>query len=446
MNDCINCYNNGLNKIDQKTDNADIILILPEQYEADSATIINKYNLRGITKYIIWSDSLLNRLTHGGRSVIAFTSKYRNLLFRYDLEGLPDYLFNYLHQATKPIDTLFPDNPNVAQGVNLLNPFYVNKNKIFIINKVLDKVQGYNLLSGKKFLDFSIPDSVIQRTFAYSGIPSSKCKENHDILQRAHISPIEINSLAFESDTIMVVFTNYYFTVEEDSTIKRDNVNIINISNKDIVHVDHFSPGFKNQWDYNRNYWASTRPVYFYNNHFYFYLYSFPDEGQPYDFNVLGAFSPNKNGSLRLDQVNPLKTPTLYSKSTSCMYPVFNQGYFAFPLIDTLYSVAGDQPPIPLNFIPEQVRFKVPDERCNHGIFINAFYITRDYVWVAYSNNAERYETVVRHNRHTGKNLFATKKINITTDISAHFDPVNPDYLLFTLPNRNGMLYRAKMF
>jgi hypothetical protein len=116
-----------------------------------------------------------------------------------------------------------------------------------------------------------------------------------------------------------------------------------------------------------------------------------------------------------------------------------------------LYSVAGNLPLIPLNIIPEKDKFESPEDRCSKGIFINGFYMTDDYVWVSYSdhakvNHARNFETVVRHNRHTGENLFSKKKINFDYSLTSCFDPINPDYLLFTLPNKNGVLYRAKMF
>jgi hypothetical protein len=176
------------------------------------------------------------------------------------------------------------------------------------------------------------------------------------------------------------------------------------------------------------------------------FMYSTPEKGQLYDYYVLGGFKPDKNGSYVLNKLNHQKNPPLYSQSLSCVFPTFNQGYFAFRLIDTLYSISGKQAPIPLNIIPDDYQFSTPGERCNKGIFIDGFYITDDYVWVAYSNNTKNYETVVRQDRHTGKNTVSKKYITVHTGIFTRFDPIDPDYLLFTLPNKNGILYRAKMF
>lgn len=448
MNDCINCYSNSLNKINQKGDSVDVILVISESYESDSIKIINKYNLHGITKNIIWSDSLLIWLTHGGRSVIAFTSKYHNLVFRYDLEGLPDYMFDYLHRAGKPIDTLFPAYPNMALGASIINPFFIHENKVYFMDKVLDEVKAYDLLSGKRILNFSIPDSILKKAFAYSGLPSVQYEEQQQILQRAHMAPYGINSLVFfNRDTVGIVFTNYYFKIERDSTLCRDNINILQIVESKVVGTRHFPVSFKNAMDQNKEYWVSGNDVYQDNDYLHSFMYMMPEKGHPYDYYVLGGFKPNKNGIYELDKLNPKKNPHLYSQSMSCIFPTYNQGYFAFPLIDTLYSVSGNQPPIPLNIIPENYQFATSGERCNKGIFIDGFYVTDDYVWVAYSNNTKNYETVIRHDRHTGKNKVSQKAITFNNGgIFTRFDPINPDYLLFTLPNKNGILYRAKMF
>lgn len=451
MNDCINCYNNGLNKIAQKAGNADVIIVMSQVYERDSAKIIRKYNLRGITKNIVWSDSLFTLLTHGGRSVIAFASKYHNQILRYDLEGLPDGVFNYLKRYTKPLDTLFKRYPSVAQTSGILNPFFVHQNRVYFINKITDRVQGYDLLSEKRILDFSIPDSILKNTFSYSGIPASQYKQQHEILQHAHMAPYEINSLIFNQDTIFVVFTNSYFTVGADSTLRRDNLNFIALVGGRIVDTKHFPIFFKNQLDQNKGYYVSNHSFYDYNSRVYSFLYFFPKSGQPFDYHVLGSFIPDNRGSYVLNQLSPMKNPPLYKESLSCAFPVFNQGYFALPLIDTLYSVSGEQPPIPLDFIPKKYQYKTATDRCVKGIVIKGFYLTDDYVWVSYfnyseENNSGNHETVVRHNRHTGANEKSSKIIQFGYSMSARFDPIDPDYLLFTLPDISGELYRTKMF
>lgn len=447
MNDCINCFNNGLNKVDKKTNSVNVILVMSELYESDSTQIINKYNLRGITKNIVWSDSMLNWLTGGGRSVIAFTSKYHNLVFRYDLEGLPDDMFDYLHRAGKAIDTLFAAYPKVALGANILNPFFRHDNKIYFIDKVLNEVKGYDLFLGMRILDFAIPDSIIKSTFAYSGIPSAQMEQQHQLLQRAHMASWELNTIFFNKDTIGIIFTNFYFTVEEDSALNRDNVNIIKILNGKVVGTYPFPISFKNDLDKGKEYWVSTHQVYQANGYLHTLIYSNPKKGQQrYDYHVLGGFKPDKSGTYVLGKLNPKKNSLLFSQSLACIFPTFNQGYFAFPLIDTLYSVSGDQPAIPLNIIPENYQFSSPKERCFDGIFIDGFYITDDYVWVSYSDHTKYYETVVRHNRHTGENEYAKNAIKFNKRIFTRFDPIDPDYLLFTLPNKNSLLHRAKMF
>lgn len=447
MNDCINCYNNGLNKIDQKADGVDVIMVLSQLYQKDSTKIIKKYNLRGITKNIIWSDSLLNMLTDGGSSVIAFSSKYRNEIIRYDLKGLPDYMFDYLNRARKSIDSLFTNYPDVAKGASVLNPFFVHKHNVYFIDKILDEVKGYDLLSGKKIMAFSIPDSILKKTFAYSGIPSAQSEEQSNILQQAHMAPFEIKTIFFNQDTMGIVFTNFYFIVKNnDSVLKKDNVNIIMVVDGKVVATNHFPISFKNAKDQDKEYWLSLKELNQNNGYIQAFMYSMPEIGQPYDYYVLGDFKPSKNGTFALENVNPKKNPQLYKRTLSCVFPTFNQGYFAFPLIDTLYSVSGKLPPIALNIFPANYPFSTPDQRCDNGIFIDGFYVTDDYVWVAYSDNTKNYETVVRHDRHTGKNEISKNAINFHNQIFTRFDPINPDYILFTLPSKNGILYRAKMF
>lgn len=446
MNDCINCYNNGLNKIEEKANNVDVFLILSERYEKDSTKLIKKYNLRGITKNIVWSDSLLNWLTHGGRSVIAFTSKYRNQLFRFDLEGLPDYMFDYLQRAGKPIDTLFPAYPDVALGTSILNPFFVHENIVYFMDQVVDEIKGYDLFSGKESMRFSIPEDILEKTFAYSGIPAEQYEEQHQILQRAHMASFEIDNIVFNRDTMGVFFTNYYFTIEKDSTLHRDNVNFLKVVDQKVVATNHFPISFKNAMDGNKNYWLRIDYAYCHDGNLYSFMYSMPEKGQDYDYYVIGEFKPNAKGVYSLDKLNPKKNLSVYRQSMSCRSPNYNQDYFAFPLIDTLYSLSGDNEPIPLNIIPEQYQFKTAPERCNDGIFIDGFYVTDDYVWVAYSDNTKNYETVARHDRRTGENVVSENAIKfVSGGIFTRFDPVNPDYLLFALPNKNSILYRAKM-
>lgn len=451
LNDCINCYSNGLNKINSKTDNADVIIVMSQVYESDSSKIVKKYNLRGISNTIIWSDSLFNVVTHGGRSVVAFSSKYYNQLLRFDLEGLPDYIFQYLNRTSKTIDTLLKAYPKVALTSNVINHFYVNRNRIYFINKITDRVQGYDLLTEKMILDFSIPDSILKKTFSYSGIPASQYEKQHAILQQAHMATCEVNSLFFSMDTVNIVFTNSYFTVGADSTLRRDNVNVLSIVEGKVVNSKHFPIFFRNKLDQNKFYYCNNHTIYNDNSKIYSFLYFFPKQGQPFDYHVLGTFAPDNSGTYVLNRLSSMKNPSIYKESLSCAFPVFNQGYFAFPLIDTLYSLSEKLPKIPLNFIPKHFRYNTATDRCVKGIVIDNFYLTPDYVWVAYGNfskenNSRYYETVVRHNRHTGENILSTKIIPFDYSISSGFDPLDPDYLLFTAPDNSGKLLRAKMF
>lgn len=395
MNDCINCYNNGLNRIAQKTDGVDVIMVLSKQYQDDSTKIIKKYNLRGITKNIVWSDSLLNLLTNGGRSVIAFTSKYHNEILRYDLEGLPDYMFDYLHRVRKSIDSLFQSYPDVAKGASSLNPFFVHKRNVYFIDKILDEVKGYDLLSGKRIMNFSIPDSVLKKTFAYSGIPTAQYEHQVQILQQAHMAPLEINSVFFNRDTMEIVFTNSYFTVvNNDSVLNRDNVNIIKVMDNRVVATNHFPFTFKNSLDQDKKYSVRLSGMHQDYGYIQAFIYSWPEKGQPFDYYLLGGFKPDKNGIYELSKLYPKKNPQLYSESLSCIFPKFNQGYFILPLIDTLYSVSGNDAPIALNILPENYPFSTPEQRCNKGIYIDGFYVTDDYVWASYSDNTKNFETV----------------------------------------------------
>ncbi len=439
LNDCINCYNHDLERLDQQKNNVDIVLVLGKTYAPDSSKIIKKYNLHGITKHIVWSDSLLDAINGDGPSSVLFASKYHTLAYRFSLKGLPKYLISYIQKAGLAFDSLFLDHPKVALGANRL---YVNEGKVYFINSVLDEINGYDLLSGKKIMHFEITDSLLDVTFPFSGLPVTQRKMYHDILRRAHMTAYEIGALSFDKGIVYARFTNNYFTVEEDSTLRRDNVSMLKIVKDKVNSIYRYPYCYANPFDDSKGYCNTNQNFYFYKDGLYNFIYT--NMGGSPDRYVLGRFEPNKKNVYEPTEVNPMKNPKMYDYTLDCQSLEFDKDYFAFPLIDTLYPIANPHlPPVALNFLPAGYDEQSASKLCMEGLAITTFKITNTYVWVALYNGKTRQRQILRHNRHTGENQYTQVPLDRNI-IDINFDPVNPDYILYT--TRSSNLYRKKMF
>jgi len=139
-----------------------------------------------------------------------------------------------------------------------------------------------------------------------------------------------------------------------------------------------------------------------------------------------------------------MKSPELYDHSLNCSFVEFDGGYFAFPLIDSLYPIAVNKPPIGLGFMSKEYKKMDVKERCSSGLFIKRFKISASFVWLAILNASTKELTVIKHNRSTGENRTSEVLFPDALNMQVDFDPVNPDYILY--PGRSGHLYRRMMF
>src|SRR5690606_32745362 len=129
--------------------------------------------------------------------------------------------------------------------------------------------------------------------------------------------------------------------------------------------------------------------------------------------------------------VHSLKSPEIYATTIDCGLPMFNGGYFAFPLIDTLYSIADSLKAIPLDFLSPESKMQDATERCMNGIIMTSFKVTEPCVWLAIYNIKTQESMVLKHDRRTGDNQYSKVVLPNSRRMHIDFDPINPDYILY---------------
>lgn len=457
MNDCIPCVAGQLDRIDQLNKpekDVDITLVIGENYAVDSSLLIKRYNLHGISKRIIWSNKLLKAITNGGSSAVLFSSKYRTLTYRFNLKLMPAYLTYYIDRADRPLDSLFTAYPNLTLGGRGTGNLQlsVNEDKVYFINALLGGVNGYDLLSGKKIFHFDMPDSIVKLTFPYSGLPASQCDIQHKLLMRAHYAPYDINWLAFDKDTLYLEFDNPYLIPikgRADSGVMNDNVCVLKMVDGKVDQLYRYRYCFTNTLDNRRDYCVSSISCHYYDKALYNFIYSFDGSSlsrKPYY--VMGRFQPDKEDRFQLTALNKTKDPPIYlANPLACENICYDKGYFSFPLIDTLYSLTGKEPNIPLKGVLGDSATNIVTNPCTGGIAIRSFKVTDSLVWLVLQkqNGDATLGTVVKYNRYTEKIVRSKIRLHDMWSMQFGFDPIDPDFLLYT-STTNSRLYRRKMF
>lgn len=473
MKDCIDCIAGKLDQIaglNQSGNDLDIDLVIGRQFIPDSALIIKKYNLYGISKHIIWSDKLLNKITNGESSAILFSSKYNDfhapfyvpesglapavfftknntLTFHSLVKTLPDYMISYMKRASLPDDSLFPAYPNITLGLYPVNVgnIFINRESVYLINSLANTVDGYDLFTNKKVFDFTIPDSILKETFAYSGLPDSIWALQYHLMQRARNTPYMITGLAFNGDTVFVKFINRYIVPDQgDSAIKNDNILILKVVNGRVNHIYRFTPSFRGQDK--QLYFSEPYDFCYYDRALYNFISVMPNTVPYKPYSMMGRFEADSQRIFKPTKLSAVKNPIMY-RYLACEKILFDGGYFSIPQIDSLFSLTGAQPNISLGSLPPYSHVYTITNPCSSGMAIRAFKVTDSIIWVMVQqqNGDSAIGTAFRYNRITKEVSRSKTAFSDIWSMQIAFDPVDPDFIIYTKGGSNR-LYRKKMF
>ena len=212
LSDCMNC-NSKLYELSKLKDNFDMKLVLSEEYQEDSSQIIEQLYLNDFNTKIIWDDALFKSYAPSMQSSVTLESKYNLERSSITIHDVSRNYLNYLRRLNLATDTLLMNEGKVLRGVG---KYQIKGQEFSLLNKLKNSVEVFDLSTEKRTLRYEVSDSILRKTFAYSGFDeldydSVKADMKNERVPELH----KIENYWYENDTLMMILNNYFFGIRQ---------------------------------------------------------------------------------------------------------------------------------------------------------------------------------------------------------------------------------------
>jgi hypothetical protein len=433
LKDCINCVK-AFYRLTGLADQVDVVLVMNEEYKSDSAYIFQTYELNKLKPTVKWSDTLFAEYAPWGATTISLESEHGTERIQYTPAGLNDPFFTYLKKAALDTDTLFKNVPGITKGVKYLK--FDGKNLAMKVD-YRKEINVYDLVTQSKQYTITVPDSLLRKTFTYSGLPASAYDVQQQVMKEAGVPErYQFKDFVLSKDTLTLQLNTGYFQYRGADTFFQYNFSFLKYVKGKFLDVHKLQ--IRNRI-YGETYDNLFSKIHYYNGQLYENIGNYPLTADRY---FLGKCNLVRDTFI-INEAYGMKIPALYKNTIGCSFLLYYKGYFALPLIGTLFPLDIRGSNVQLPFF-ENMR----EGDCSSAKnFIYSFLLNENYVWLTMLNTnhqgGDQLE-LLKYNRKTKDLEVSSLRFTESENNLMAFDPVNPDFFIYK--SAGGYLIRKRAF
>lgn|GEM_PF-1168649 len=419
-------------------DTTEIIFVLQENYQIDSADLRRKYTFLNNSE-ILFSDSLYHLYSLNDQMTVSNPDgTLKCPLKKY---GTRAHKYFSKWNSENDIDSIQYSYPIAKASIIKRN--YTNDGKVYLLNTVANNVLIYDLLQDEMLDTVSISEQAKKDIYFAFGM--NKNKDDYEYYKNLIVPHIQdplctINDIVVDKDTLYL-YVSSYFVYFKPADKGEDTI---------LTHFQSILMFYQNQYitsyvptnimerliETSKDFYAESNNIHKYKDNFYITIYNNSLNYKGTDKYLVGKFSPKDKN---LDWV--IKLTGEMSKSYNFSKPLFSNHYGMSTKSTKLYDLENKDNVIDLPYFKQELDY-------NGGIipkyYNTSFFVNNNICHILYFSTKEHANFYAQINLKSNKILMNKSLPQLNPKSINLIDPYNPDFIIQYMDNYKVIRYKIK--